>query len=86
MDYMATITSKRQFTIPARLFKKAGYKPQQKMLVRLLDPKNGVITISPMIKLVEKLAGSVTISDEYKGLDLDQIIEKSKYDHFSKSK
>lgn len=86
MDGMATITSKRQFTIPADLFKKAGYKPQQKMLVRIVDLEKGIISISPMSKLVEELAGSVPIADEYKGLDLDMIIEKAKNDYFSKVK
>lgn len=82
MDGMATITSKRQFTIPVHLFKKAGYKPQQKMLVRLLDAQKGIISITPMSELIEELVGSVKIAPEYKGLSLNEMVEKGREDYY----
>lgn len=84
MDGMATITSKRQFTIPVGIFKRMNYKPQQKLLVQIADEDRGIVTIQPMSALVEELAGSVSIADEYKGLDIDEMIEKAKFDYFSK--
>lgn len=82
MEYMATITSKRQFTIPSAIFKKAGLKSKQKMLVSLRDAKAGIITITPMTKIVEELAGSVKVDKKYKGLNLNQMIEKARTEYY----
>lgn len=79
MEYVATITSKRQFTIPATLFKKTKLRKGQKVLVR---ERNGLLEIESMRKLVEKLAGSVPIAPEYRGLGVDEMIEKAKRDYF----
>jgi bifunctional DNA-binding transcriptional regulator/antitoxin component of YhaV-PrlF toxin-antitoxin module len=84
MEYMATITSKRQFTIPAAIFKKANFKSKQKVLVRLDD--HGVMKVESMKTLIKQLAGSVKIPNKYKGMDIDKMIEKAKFDHFSKEK
>ena len=47
MNYIATITSKRQLTIPAALFKEANLKSNQKVLVRLIST-DGVLRVEPM--------------------------------------
>ena len=83
MEYVATITSKRQFTIPSVLFKKVGLKTKQKVLVR---ERNGILEIESMRKLVEALAGSVPIAPEYRGLSIDKMIEKAKKDYFGNKK
>jgi hypothetical protein len=46
--------------------------------------KTGYKIQKKMSKLVEKLAGSVKVADEYKGLNLNQMVEKAKNDYFSK--
>ena len=86
MNYIATITSKRQFTIPSDLFKIANYKPQQKLLVKLVNADEGIVTIKPMKNLVKKLAGSVKISEKFKGMDIDEMIGLAKFKHFSNFK
>lgn len=79
MDYIATITSKRQFTIPSALFKRAKLKINQKVLVRA---DNGVVKIQSMRDLVEKLAGSVPVDKKYKGLSIDQMVDKARNEYY----
>ncbi|MEK7550753.1 MAG: hypothetical protein AAB535_03135 [Patescibacteria group bacterium] len=86
MQYMATITSKRQFTIPSEMFKAANYKPQQKLLLTLIDANSGTVTMKPMGSLVSELAGCVPITAKYKSLSLDQMIEKARTDYFKSHK
>ena len=56
MSYMATITSKKQLTLPAELFRKVGFRVGQKVIV---SEENGQLMLSSAEKLVEELAGSV---------------------------
>lgn len=83
MNYIATITSKRQFTIPVALFKKANLKSNQRVLVKLVSA-DGVLRVEPMKRIVDELAGSVKIPVQYKGMDIDKMIEKAKFEYFSK--
>lgn len=81
MIQVATLTSKRQLTIPAEIFRKLGLRTGQKLIVR---EDEGEITLTPALNLVEDLAGSVQVPAKYKGLSADEIIDKSKKDYFSK--
>lgn len=81
MVQVATLTSKRQLTIPAEIFRKLGLRTGQKIIVR---EDEGEITLTPALNLVEDLAGLVQAPDKYKGLSADEIIDKSKKDYFSK--
>lgn len=81
MNQIATITSKRQFTIPVLIYDKIGLKQGQKVIVSL---ENNIIKIEPAINYVNQLAGSLTIPKQYKNIPLEDIIEKSKLNHFSK--
>lgn len=83
MTQIATITSKRQLTIPASIFKKAKLHQKQKVLI---IEEDGKLIISPFVGLVEKLAGSLEMPKKWKGKTLDQIIERSKHQYFSKPK
>ena len=82
MDYVATITSKRQFTIPAVLFKRANLRSNQKVLVRLVDADR-ILRVEPMKRIVDELAGSVRVPPKYKGMDIDKMIGKAKFEYFS---
>lgn len=75
MYKIATITSKKQITLPARLFKKAGFTNGQKVLV---SEEDGKLIITSVIRLVEDLAGSVLIPQEWKNKTLEQITQESK--------
>lgn len=83
MTYMATITSKRQFTIPSQLFKEIGFSEGDKVLV---EESNGGLIVKPVMDLIDQLAGSVSISSHLKGVDLDKAIKISKEQYFKKKK
>lgn len=83
MNRLATITSKKQLTIPAGIFNKMGLKIGQKVLV---SEDKGHLLITPAEKLVEELAGILTMPKKWKGKTLDQIIEDSKKEYFSNHK
>ena len=80
MNYTATITSKRQFTIPAKLFNKVGFKVNQKVLVKEQD---GRVLIEPATALVERLAGSVKVPKRFRDLGTEEIIKKARKEYFS---
>ena len=79
MEYMATITSKRQLTIPVLLFKKLGFQENQQVTVR---ENKGIMEIESALAQVNRLAGSVKIPKRFKNMDLDEIIEKAKDEYF----
>lgn len=81
MSQLATITSKKQLTLPSKLFKKANLKIGQKVFVK---EENGSLIITPAEKLVEDLAASIPIPQEWKGRDLDKIIEGSIEEYYTK--
>lgn len=78
MQKYSTITSKRQLTIPAQIFRAAFFKEGQKVLVR---HQNGTVVIEPAVAHVEKLAGSVRVPKRFKALDLDEIIRRAKQEY-----
>ena len=79
MNKTATITSKRQITIPIKLFKAAKLDKNRKVLV---SEKNGEIVITPLQSKVEKLAGSLKMPQQWRGKDIDEIIEESTAEYF----
>ncbi|MEK7168702.1 MAG: hypothetical protein AAB778_01705 [Patescibacteria group bacterium] len=82
MNYVATITSKRQFTIPSDLYRMVNYKPQQRLLIQIINADEGLISVKPMSQLVEDLAGSVPITKDYKNLSLEKMVEKARKDYY----
>ena len=83
MTKTATITSKRQITIPAALFKEVGLAERQKVLI---SEEGGKLVITPVANLIEKLAGSLQVPSRWEGKDVDTIIEESKAEYFIKEK
>lgn len=81
MNQMATITSKKQLTIPAGIFRQAGLEIGQRVIV---SQENGRLILTPAERLVEELAGSVPMPKKWRGKDIDKIIEKAKNEYFSK--
>lgn len=79
MPQMATITSKKQLTIPAHLFYEAGLYIGQKVIV---TEENGSLNITPAEKLVEELAGSVPMPKKWKGKNINLIIEQARDEYF----
>lgn len=83
MSFTATITSKRQLTLPAKLFELLGLQIGEKVV---LSEKNGEVTIKPAVQMVEELAGSVKTPKAFQKLSEDQIIEKSKQEFLASKK
>lgn len=79
MNQMTTITSKKQLTLPAALFRKLGLKEGQKVMV---SEENGRLVLTPAEAIVEELAGSITPLTNWHGKNMDQIVEESKQDYF----
>lgn len=83
MNYIATITSKRQLTIPVDIFQALSLREGEKVLV---TQEQNEIKISPIMQLLDRLAGSVKIPKEYKGLTAEEIAYKAKKEYFRNKK
>lgn len=81
MNQIATVTSKKQLTLPVALFKKAGFKIGQKVIV---SEEDGRLLITPAEKLIEELAGSVMVPNKWKGKNTRQIVNETKNEYFQK--
>lgn len=79
MAYSATITSKRQLTIPVKVFRSLGFEVGDRVVI---TEEDGALKIKRAVDLVEKLAGSVKIPDELKGVDVDEAIRIAKERRF----
>jgi len=82
MTQTATITSKRQFTIPVSIYKKFKLKQGQKVLVSL---ENNYIKIESASSLVNRLAGSVSLPNSYQKIPLNKIIQTAKINRFNQN-
>lgn len=83
MQLSATITSKRQLTIPVQLFKRLNFKMGQKVAI---SEEAGALKIEPMEILLDRLSGSVKVPKRFEGLSLEEIIDKAKAEYFKKSR
>jgi AbrB family looped-hinge helix DNA binding protein len=81
MTYTATITSKRQITLPAALFSDMGLKKGQKLTI---TKRGDELVMKPALSALYKLMGSVKRPEKYKDMDIDEMIELAKMKRFSK--
>lgn len=79
MGRIATITAKKQLTLPAAVFREARLKEGQKVLV---EERNGEVVIKPLARLVRKLSGSLKVPSHWRGKDLEEIIKEAKREYF----
>lgn len=75
MYQTATITSKRQLTIPAEMFRKMNLEKGQKVIMSI-DVDS--IRMEPAVDLVERLAGSLSVPGIYRGKDVETMIADAK--------
>ena len=80
MSQMATITSKKQLTIPAAIFRQAGLQIGQRVIV---SEENGSLKITSAERLVDELAGSVPIPKKWIGKSIATIKEEAIKEYFS---
>jgi len=79
MAQTATITDKRQFTIPVEIYRKLGFREGSKVIVTHRGQK---MIVEPASKAIERLAGSVTVPKRFRGMSIDSMIRKAKDEHF----
>lgn len=83
MTYTATITSKRQITLPASLFSELGLKQGQKLNITKCGDE---LVMTPAVSAVYKLMGSLKRPPEYANMDIDDMIEAAKNEYFAKKR
>lgn len=81
MYQTATITSKRQLTIPAEMYRKMNFEERQKVILSL---EADAIRIESAVDLVERLAGSLSVPEAYRGKDMETMIADAKRAHLQK--
>lgn len=81
MNYIATITSKRQLTLPSKLTQKLNLRPGEKITIR---EENGHLVMTPAVKLVEELSGSLKLPNKFQDLNMEEIVKKAKVEYFTK--
>ena len=81
MSTLASITSKRQLTIPVAVFEKLGFKENSKVV---LEEKEEGILVKPADKFLDDLGGSVSIPNKLKGVSAEKAITEAKKAHFGK--
>jgi AbrB family looped-hinge helix DNA binding protein len=81
MTYIATITSKRQITLPAALFSKLDLESGTKVLI---TEDQGKIIMSPSESAVRELAGIIKVGKRISDKQLEKIIEAAKMKRFGK--
>lgn len=81
MSQLAMITSKRQLTIPSKVFKKVGFEKGDRVIV---EEKKGELRIKKAVNLVEELAGSVKVQKHLRGVDVDEAVRIAKERRFGK--
>lgn len=81
MNYLATITSKRQLTIPVELYQQFDFKMGQKVII---SKASDGIKVEPAAGIVERLFGSVKVPKRLKGLTIEQIITRARKEYWRK--
>lgn len=81
MNYIATITSKRQLTIPAAVFGRLNLQTGQKVVISV---ESDTLKVTSAQKLVDQLAGSVKIPPRLRGVPFKDALEIAKRRYFAK--
>jgi AbrB family looped-hinge helix DNA binding protein len=82
MQQTVRISSKRQITIPVKIYNKLNLRAGQQIIINADEYS---LTMTPAEALIERLAGSVSVSEHLKGVkDLDKVIEQGKRNYFKK--
>lgn len=83
MIQIGTISSKRQLTIPSRVFRKANLSTGDKVIIQ---EKDGELIIKKTADLVDQLAGSVSVPQNLMGRDVEESLKSAKERYFSRNK
>lgn len=83
MSESSRITSKRQVTIPIKIFNEFELEQGDQLIFQV---RNNKIVIQKARDILQELAGSVKVPQEYKGLTTEETIKKAKEEYFKKRK
>lgn len=84
MNQTATISSKRQFTIPVKMFNALNLREGEKVVVSQQDD---ALLIEPMSALIDRLGGSVKKPARLKRVDdPDTLIREARRKYFRAKK
>lgn len=75
MTYTATVTSKRQITLPIKLFADFGIEPGDKLTIT--KSSEGLL-VRRQVDLVNRLHGSVKLPKKYRDLSVGDLIREAK--------
>lgn len=81
MAQTATITDKRQCTILVEIYRKLGFHEGGKVIV---SHRGNKMIGEDAEKIVDRLACSVTLPKQFRGMPVDTIIRKAKEEYFRK--
>lgn len=80
MSNIVKLSSKRQLTIPVRIFDKY-FKPGELVT---LEEQSGGIFLRRTRDVLQKLKGSVEIPARFKKMPINEMIAQAKNEHFQK--
>ena len=80
MQKKVRITSKRQITIPKKLYDKLDFQKGEVLVLR--DSGGGIMMEKPT-QVLDDLAGSVKLPNRFQGLSSQEIVKKAKKEYFS---
>lgn len=78
-----SISSKRQITIPVRIFNLLNLSKGDRLIVEIEQDK---LVLRKSKQLLNELSGSVKIPTRYKNKPIDFIIKEAKKDYFTSRK
>jgi AbrB family looped-hinge helix DNA binding protein len=79
MSETSRITSKRQITIPAKIFNELGLEQGDQLVFEIKEEK---IVLQKSQDILNELAGSVKVPSSYKKLSPEEIVKKAKTEYF----
>lgn len=77
------ISSKRQITIPSKIFEELQLNQGDRLVLKIQENK---LVIQKALSLVEELAGSIKVPKKYKNKSIDFIIKDAKREYFKRKK
>ena len=83
MTQSVRITSKRQITIPVKIYNKLHLNKGDRLIVRFTPDK---LILQKAQVLLDSLAGSLKVPEKYKNKSTDEIVSQAKQDYFQHKK
>lgn len=79
MTYTATITSKRQITLPIQLFRDLKLKQGERLVIKKTDTG---FQVESQETILNRLQGSIKVPNHLKIIDVDEAIRTGKENYF----